>query len=115
MTNTSCPARTSVGGPDPVTQVSSNDDDPRPDSRVLHRHAHSRLPYAVAGDGPYVIDRDGKRYLDACGGAAVSCLGHSDQDVIAAFRVLEPKDMLGGLSAPIHPGAMKYYKERGWM
>lgn len=33
----------------------------------------------------------------------------------AAFRILEPKDMLGGLSAPIHPGAMKYYKERGWM
>lgn len=33
----------------------------------------------------------------------------------AAFRVLEPKDMLGGLSAEIHPGAMKYYKERGWM
>ena len=86
MTNTSCPARTSLGGPDPVTQVSSNDDDPRPDSRVLHRHAHSRLPYAVAGDGPYVIDRDGKRYLDACGGAAVSCLGHSDQDVIAAIQ-----------------------------
>jgi adenosylmethionine-8-amino-7-oxononanoate aminotransferase len=52
----------------------------------LHRHAHSRLPFAVAGDGPYVIDRDGKRYLDACGGAAVSCLGHSDQDVIAAIH-----------------------------
>jgi len=33
----------------------------------------------------------------------------------AAFRVLEPRDMLGGLSSPIHPGAMKYYKERGWM
>ena len=48
-------------------------------------------------------------------GRRLSCLGHSDQDVIAAIRVLEPKDMLGGLSAPIHPGAMKYYKERGWM
>jgi uncharacterized protein len=33
----------------------------------------------------------------------------------AAFRILEPKDMLGGLSAPLHPGAVKYYKERGWM
>lgn len=58
----------------------------RPDSRVLHRHAHSRLPVAVAGDGAYVIDSAGKRYLDACGGAAVSCLGHSDQDVIAAIH-----------------------------
>lgn len=33
----------------------------------------------------------------------------------AAFRVLEPEDMLSGLSAPLHPGALKYYKEQGWM
>lgn len=33
----------------------------------------------------------------------------------AAFRILEPQDMMGGLSAPLHPGAEKYYKERGWM
>lgn len=28
-----------------------------------------------------------------------------------AYEVLTPKGMLQGLSAPIHPGAMKYYKE----
>jgi uncharacterized protein len=33
----------------------------------------------------------------------------------AAFRVLDPKQMLQGLSAPFHPGAIKYYKEKGWM
>jgi uncharacterized protein len=33
----------------------------------------------------------------------------------AAFRNLEPKLMLQGLSAPFHPGAIKYYKEKGWM
>ena len=33
----------------------------------------------------------------------------------AAFRTLNPKDMLKGLTAPFHPGAVKYYKERGWM
>jgi len=33
----------------------------------------------------------------------------------AAFRVLDPKQMLKGLSAPLHPGAIKYYKEKGWM
>jgi uncharacterized protein len=33
----------------------------------------------------------------------------------AAFRHLEPKQMLQGLSAPFHPGAIKYYKEKGWM
>ena len=32
----------------------------------------------------------------------------------AAFRVLEPKAMLKGLTAPLHAGAEKYYKERGW-
>ena len=39
-------------------------------------------PTAVAGDGIYLIDSDGKRYLDACGGAAVSCLGHTPKRVI---------------------------------
>ncbi len=42
---------------------------------ILHRHCHQSFPVAVAGDGPYLIDRDGKRYLDASGGAAVSSLG----------------------------------------
>ncbi len=32
----------------------------------------------------------------------------------AAFRVLNPKAMLKGLTAPLHIGAEKYYKERGW-
>ena len=33
-----------------------------------------------------------------------------------AFANLEPKDMIkGGLSAPLHNGAVKYYKEKGWM
>lgn len=41
---------------------------------------------AVRGDGPYVIDENGRRYLDASGGAAVSCLGHSQADVIQAIK-----------------------------
>lgn len=33
-----------------------------------------------------------------------------------AFALLEEKEMIkDGLSAPLHPGAVKYYKERGWM
>ncbi len=33
-----------------------------------------------------------------------------------AFASLEPKEMLAsGITAPLHPGAAKYYKERGWM
>ena len=33
-----------------------------------------------------------------------------------AFANLDPKDMVkSGMSAPLHPGAVKYYKEKGWM
>lgn len=40
----------------------------------------------MSGDGAYIIDSDGRRYLDASGGAAVSCLGHSDPEVVAAIK-----------------------------
>src|SRR5690606_12116831 len=55
-------------------------------SHVFHRDPRQAYPVAVRGEGPYLIDRDGKRYLDASGGAAVSCLGHSDEAVIGAIR-----------------------------
>ncbi|MEE9172856.1 MAG: TAXI family TRAP transporter solute-binding subunit [candidate division NC10 bacterium] len=32
-----------------------------------------------------------------------------------AFRSLQPQDMLQGLSAPLHPGALRFYTEKGWM
>ncbi len=32
-----------------------------------------------------------------------------------AFATLQPQDMLKALSAPLHPGAIRYYKEKGWM
>ncbi|MAF94588.1 MAG: aspartate aminotransferase family protein [Rhodospirillaceae bacterium] len=55
-------------------------------SHVFHRQIHADLPRAKKGDGIYIIDADGKRYLDASGSAAVSCLGHSDPDVIQAIK-----------------------------
>lgn len=55
-------------------------------SHVLHRNFNTTYPTAVAGEGPYLIDSAGNRYLDASGGAAVSCLGHSDPHVINAVR-----------------------------
>jgi adenosylmethionine-8-amino-7-oxononanoate aminotransferase len=55
-------------------------------SHVFHRSLTQSYPVAVKGDGPYLIDNQGRRYLDACGGAAVSCLGHSDTQVIEAIR-----------------------------
>lgn len=53
-------------------------------SALFHRHCHAELPVAVRGEGCFLIDSDGRRYLDACGGAAVSCLGHSESRVQAA-------------------------------
>ncbi|KWF97844.1 hypothetical protein WL93_05070 [Burkholderia diffusa] len=53
---------------------------------VFHRAPRATLPVAIAGDGIEIIDSTGKRYIDACGGAAVSCLGHSNQRVIDAIK-----------------------------
>jgi len=55
-------------------------------TRVFHRNPREPYPVAVRGEGAYLIDRDGKRYLDASGGAAVSCLGHSDAAVVKAIQ-----------------------------
>ena len=55
-------------------------------SRILHRQMQSPLPVAVAGEGIFLIDADGKRYIDASGGAAVSCLGHGNKRVIEAIK-----------------------------
>ncbi len=54
-------------------------------NRVMHRTTMPNLTTVVSGDGVYVIDSKGNRYLDACGGAAVSCLGHSNQRVKQAI------------------------------
>ncbi|MGY6634610.1 MAG: aspartate aminotransferase family protein [Alkalilacustris sp.] len=53
---------------------------------IFGRATGGPVPTAVAGDGCYLIDADGKRYLDGSGGAAVSCLGHSDPGVRAALH-----------------------------
>ena len=59
---------------------------PKNNSRILHRQPKDELPVAVSGDGPYIIAEDGKRYIDASGGAAVSCLGHSNTKVRQAIK-----------------------------
>ena len=55
-------------------------------TRILHRQIHHAYPVAVAGEGVHVIDRTGKRYIDASGGAAVSCLGHGHPAIGAAMK-----------------------------
>ena len=55
-------------------------------SHVFPRHCKFQPPIAARGQGVYLYDTDGKQYLDGSGGAAVSCLGHGDADVIAAIQ-----------------------------
>ena len=93
-------------------------------SNIFPRHTSYDLPYAVRGDGCYIIDKNDKRYLDASGGAAVSCLGHSDITVRNAiieqtkklafahtsFFTSDPAEKLANLLAEYSPkGLNKVY------
>ncbi|WP_421703351.1 aspartate aminotransferase family protein [Aliiroseovarius sp.] len=89
-------------------------------SHVFPRHCHSDLPVAAGGDGCFLIDRDGKRYFDGSGGAAVSCLGHSNSRVAQAvkdqvdqlafahtgFFTTEPAEQLADLLIKHAPGRL---------
>jgi adenosylmethionine-8-amino-7-oxononanoate aminotransferase len=55
-------------------------------THILHRSANTVMPAALSGFGLEIVDAEGRRYLDASGGAAVSCLGHGHPDVIAALH-----------------------------
>ncbi|MEC9368261.1 MAG: aspartate aminotransferase family protein [Pseudomonadota bacterium] len=55
-------------------------------SNILHRSLKASYPVAAGGEGVYLIDSAGKRYLDGSGGAAVSCLGHGHPKVVAAIK-----------------------------
>jgi len=55
-------------------------------SHIFPRHSKAKLPVIDRGEGVYLIDKAGKRYFDGSGGAAVSCLGHSDPDVRRAIE-----------------------------
>jgi len=53
---------------------------------ILHRSIAHTYPVAARGQGMHIWDDTGKQYIDASGGAAVSCLGHSHPDVLAAMH-----------------------------
>jgi len=91
-------------------------------SHIFGRTTKHNLPVAVSGDGIYIIDENGKRYLDASGGAAVSCLGHSDQMVKDAvcgqvqqlafahtgFFTSRPAEQLADVLATAAPGDINH-------
>ena len=53
-------------------------------SRILHRSG-GQPPIAVSGEGINLILADGRRIIDASGGAAVACLGHGNQRIAEAI------------------------------
>ncbi len=55
-------------------------------SHVLHRQLQHPLPVATGAAGITITDAEGRRYIDASGGAAVSCLGHGHPDVLRAMH-----------------------------
>lgn len=55
-------------------------------THVLHRSQLHKYPTAVSGSGVHLYDSDGNAYFDASGGAAVSCLGHGNAEVLDAMR-----------------------------
>ncbi|MEM7729154.1 MAG: aspartate aminotransferase family protein [Pseudomonadota bacterium] len=60
-------------------------------SRVLHRDFRRTPPIADYGRGVRIFDLNGRSYIDASGGAAVSCLGHSNERILAAMEVQSRK------------------------
>ncbi len=55
-------------------------------THAFHRSLLKTPRRAVRGDGVYIIDDRGKRYLDGSGGAAVSCIGHSHARIVQAIE-----------------------------
>jgi adenosylmethionine-8-amino-7-oxononanoate aminotransferase len=91
-------------------------------SRVLHRSLRETPPKAIGGEGVYLFAEDGRRVIDASGGAAVSCLGHQHPRVIAAmakqastlayahtaFFSSEPAEALADMLVGHEPGGLAY-------
>jgi adenosylmethionine-8-amino-7-oxononanoate aminotransferase len=91
-------------------------------SRVLHRSLRETPPRAVGGDGVWLMGEDGRRILDASGGAAVSCLGHQHPRVLEAmsrqaaklayahtsFFSSEPAEALADKLVGDEPGGLGY-------
>ena len=56
------------------------------ETHILHRQLRGNYPVAVSAQGCWITDSAGRKYLDASGGAAVSCLGHGHPEVPAAMH-----------------------------
>jgi adenosylmethionine-8-amino-7-oxononanoate aminotransferase len=93
-----------------------------PDTFVFYRKLNRKFPKAVRSSGSYIFDEEGKRYLDASGGAVVVNVGHSVPEIAdmigSQIRQLAyvngtqftnaPAEGLAAELAEILPGSLKY-------
>ncbi|KAL4876814.1 pyridoxal phosphate-dependent transferase [Aspergillus karnatakaensis] len=78
------PSTASTNYISPATKSDSGELSSPPESALLHRCLSER-PYQVSrAEGSYLYLSDGRKILDACGGAAVAIIGHGNKEVIAA-------------------------------
>ncbi|MEJ9362834.1 aminotransferase class III-fold pyridoxal phosphate-dependent enzyme, partial [Bacillus thuringiensis] len=52
---------------------------------VFHRDLTKKYPMITHGDGSYLIDEQGKKYLDGCSGAVAANLGHGIGQIAEAM------------------------------
>ena len=93
-----------------------------PDSNVFYRKLSRSYPLIVRGEGCYLYDEEGKRYLDACGGAFVANIGHGVREIGEAMAAQagrvgyingtafthEPVEELARMVATRTPGDLDY-------
>lgn len=87
---------------------------------VFYRNVRKSYLEVDRGEGVYLYDTDGNRYLDACSGAAVSNLGHANPKIIRAMTeqaqkvefchlsrwTSKPAKELANLVADLAPGSL---------
>ena len=63
------------------------------DSALIFRNFEHEFPIVTHGEGIYVYDEDGKKYMDGGAGAAgVSTIGHGVEEIVEAMETQAPKD-----------------------
>ena len=89
----------------------------KPESHLFYMSRQPR-PVLERGEGIYLYDRSGKRYIDGSSGAMVSNIGHSNPRVLAAMKAqmdkatfgyrlhfrTEPSEFLAARTAAMLPG-----------
>jgi adenosylmethionine-8-amino-7-oxononanoate aminotransferase len=80
-------------------------------STVLRRSFRKSFPVAVRGEGVYVWDADGNRYLDLAGSAAVNFIGHGVPEISSAIADQAAKIEFVHTSQFTTPVAEEYAEE----